>query len=544
MKKLALLLIVLMTVGVFAGCAPAEPQTQPEPQPSEETQEPAQPTEEAANFDVADGVYYAQEAAFAGSGWKYNVTVTVADGNVVDVNWNGTNVRGGDDKKTSSESGAYGMVAYGNAQSEWHEQAHAAEQYLLDSQTTEVNYTDDQGHTDAIAGVSIHVSEFFNLVDEALANGPVAKGAYTDGYYYAELPEDDKGFTYLGQFQVVNGTIVSANLNAKSKDEEGNDTSKKEMGDDYGMVAFGGAQAEWYAQAEAVEAFILENQGFDVTLDAEGKTDAVAGASIHLNQFVELFNMTLGGGEETAMADGVYYAAEPAFGSSGWKYNVTVTVEGGKIIDANWNGTNVRGGDDKKTLSANGGYGMVAYGNAQSEWDVQAQAAEQYLLDNQTTEVNYTDDQGHTDAIAGVSIHVSEFFNLVDEALANGPVAKGAYTDGYYYAELPADDKGYTYMGQFQVVNGTIVAANYNAKGVDAEGEETSKKEMGDDYGMKAKGGAQAEWYEQAGSIEAYVIANQGLDIEVNEDGKSDAVAGATIGMTQFVELFEMALGK
>lgn len=98
MKKLALLLIVLMTVGVFAGCAPAEPETQPEPQPSEETQEPAQPTEEAANFDVADGVYYAQEAAFAGSGWKYNVTVTVADGNVVDVNWNGTNVRGGDDK--------------------------------------------------------------------------------------------------------------------------------------------------------------------------------------------------------------------------------------------------------------------------------------------------------------------------------------------------------------------------------------------------------------------------------------------------------------
>ena len=294
MKKLALLLIVLMTVTAFAGCAPAEPEPQPEPQPSEETQEPAQPAEETANFDVADGVYYAQEAAFAGSGWKYNVIVTVAGGKVVDVNWNGTNVRGGDDKKTASESGAYGMVAYGNAQAEWHEQAQAAEQYLLDNQTTEVNYTDDQGHTDAIAGVSIHVSEFFTLVDEALANGPVAQGAYTDGYFYAELPEDEKGFTYLGQFQVVNGTIVSANLNAKSKDDEGKDTSKKEMGDDYGMVAYGGAQAEWYAQAEAVEAFILANQGFDVTLDAEGKTDAVAGASIHLNQFAELFNMTLG----------------------------------------------------------------------------------------------------------------------------------------------------------------------------------------------------------------------------------------------------------
>jgi major membrane immunogen (membrane-anchored lipoprotein) len=284
MKKLTLLVIVLMTVAAFAGCAPAEPV---------EPEAPTEPVQETASFDVADGVYYAQEAGFAGSGWKTNVTLEVAGGKVVNVDWNGTNVRGGDDKKTLSANGGYGMVAYGAAQSEWDVQAEAVEQYLLDNQTTEVAYTDDEGHTDAITGVSIHVTEFFGLVDEALANGPIANGDYTDGYYYAELAEDDQGFTYLGQFQVVNGTIVGANLNAKSLNEEGKDTSKKELGDDYGMVAYGGAQAEWYAQAEAVEAFILANQGFDVTLDAEGKTDAVAGASIHLTQFVELFNEAL-----------------------------------------------------------------------------------------------------------------------------------------------------------------------------------------------------------------------------------------------------------
>jgi major membrane immunogen (membrane-anchored lipoprotein) len=533
MKKLTVLLIVLMAVTALAGCAPAAPV---------EPEAPAEPAQETASFDVADGVYYAQEAEFAGSGWKYNVTLEVADGKIVDVNWNGTNVRGGDDKKTLSANGGYGMVAYGAAQSEWDVQAEMVEQYLLDNQTTEVVYTDDEGHTDAITGVSIHVTEFFNLVDEALVNGAVAKGDYTDGYYYAELAEDDKGFTYLGQFQVVNGTIVGANLNAKFLNEEEKDSSKKELGDDYGMVANGGAQAEWYAQAEAVEAFILANQGLDIVLDAEGKTDAVAGASIHLNQFVELFNMTLGGGETAAMADGVYYAQEAAFAGSGWKYNVTLTVENEKIVDVNWNGTNVRGGDDKKTTSESGAYGMVAYGNAQSEWDVQAKAVEQYLLDNQTTEVAYTDDEGHTDAITGVSIHVTEFFGLVDEALVNGPVAKGDYTDGYYYAELAEDDKGFTYLGQFQVVNGTIVGVNFNSKGKTEDGEDTSKKELGDAYGMVAYGGAQAEWFAQAATIEAFVMDTQDLTLELDADGKTDAVAGASIGMTQFVELFNTAL--
>ncbi len=284
MKKLTLLLIVLMTVAAFAGCAPAAPA---------EPEAPAEPVQETASFDVADGVYYAQEAGFAGSGWKYNVTLEVAGGKIVDLDWNGTNVRGGDDKKTLSANGGYGMVAYGAAQSEWDVQAEAVEQYLLDTQTTEVAYTDDEGHTDAITGVSIHVTEFFNLVDEALANGAVAKGAYTDGYYYAELAEDEKGYTYLGQFQVVNGTIVGVNFNSKGKTEDGEDTSKKELGDDYNMVAFGGAQAEWYAQAEAIEAFVLDTQGLTLELNEDGKTDAIAGASIGMTQFVELFNQAL-----------------------------------------------------------------------------------------------------------------------------------------------------------------------------------------------------------------------------------------------------------
>ena len=51
----------------------------------------------------------------------------------------------------------------------WFEQAQAAEAHLLDIQDpTAIEYTSDEGHTDAISGATIHVVEFFTLAEEAL----------------------------------------------------------------------------------------------------------------------------------------------------------------------------------------------------------------------------------------------------------------------------------------------------------------------------------------------------------------------------------------
>lgn len=122
------------------------------------------------------------------------------------------------------------------------------------------------------------------------------------------------------------------------------------------------------------------------------------------------------------LEDGTYVAEEPEFGDSGWKYVVTLEVEGGKIVDAQWNGVHEDGGDDKITLSSNGEYGMVEKGDASAEWHEQAALAEEYLLETQDpTEIEYTTDEGHTDAIAGASIHVKEFFDLAQQALASDP---------------------------------------------------------------------------------------------------------------------------
>ncbi len=105
--------------------------------------------------------------------------------------------------------------------------------------------------------------------------------------------------------------------------------------------------------------------------------------------------------EETAemmYEDGVYFARDE-IGAS-WTYFVTVTVDGGRIADVYWGGTNFVPAGDKRVLSENQAYGMVAYGGAASYWYEQAEAAEAWLLDDRDSAAFgelYSDEAGHSD---------------------------------------------------------------------------------------------------------------------------------------------------
>ncbi len=300
-KLLALGLSTVVAVSMLAGCssAPAEAPAE-EPAQTEQTEAPAEeteaPAEEAGQYE--DGKYFAMEENFSKSGWKYAAILEVENGKIVSADWNGVSVDAGMNKDEVSAAGLYPMVENGGAQAPWHEQAEKAEAYLLETQDpTAINYIDDEGHTDAISGVSIHVVEFFKLAEQALAEGPKEMGPYKNGAYHAE------------------------------------------------------------------EADFSE--------------------------------------------------------TSGWKYTVDVTVMFGNIEAVSWNGIHKDGGDKKKVVSESGAYGMVEKGGAQAEWHEQAAKAEAYLLETQDpTAINYVDEEGHTDAISGVSIHVVEFFKLAEEALS------------------------------------------------------------------------------------------------------------------------------
>ncbi|MBI9100982.1 MAG: hypothetical protein JEY99_01100 [Spirochaetales bacterium] len=376
-----------------------------------------------------DGIYFAQEAEFAGNGWKYVATIEVKDGKIVKADWNGANINGGEDKKSVSAGGRYNMVAFGGAQAEWHVQAGAAEAFLLEKQDpAAISYKDDEGHTDDISGVSIHVIEFFKLAEEALAAGPVGRGPFKDGHFHAEETSfsESNGWRYCVDLTVINGFIVSANWNGGNVGG-GVDKKTSSASGAYGMVAYSEATKEWHEQAMAAEAFLLEKQ--DPTAisykDDAGHTDDIAGVSIHVIEFFKLAEEALAAGPVSSgpYANGTYHAEEPAFNErTGWKSTVDMTVIDGNIFAVNWSAVNAEG-LDKKTASKEGAYGMVANGGAQAEWHVQAMATEAYLLKTQDpTKISYKDEDGHTDDIAGVSVHVSDFYTLVEAALAAGPV--------------------------------------------------------------------------------------------------------------------------
>lgn len=234
-------------------------------------------------------------------------------------------------------------------------------------------------------------------------------------------------------------------------------------------------------------------------------------------------------------ADGVYFAQEKEFPKSGWKYNVTLVVKRGKIKEVTWNGSNISGGVTKVELSKSGGYGMEAKGGAIAPWWKQAQAVEKMLVKKQDINaITLSDADGHTDAVSGATIKVAPFVSLVKEALANGPVGYGPYKDGTYHAEQNAFDHGYKYFVDVTVTSGYIVSVSWDALS-ESGGKNKAQASMDGEYGMVAKGGAMAPWFEQEDAVAAEVIMSQ----DVNQP---DAISGATIGLDPFYALLKEAL--
>jgi len=82
---------------------------------------------------------------------------------------------------------------------------------------------------------------------------------------------------------------------------------------------------------------------------------------------------------------GFYFAQETAYQSSGWKEQVVLQVQGGKIVAANWNGISTSAVLDKKSESAAGRYGMIKASKLGKEWHEQAAVVEKYLVSTQDT---------------------------------------------------------------------------------------------------------------------------------------------------------------
>ncbi|MEO3945959.1 FMN-binding protein [Gorillibacterium sp. CAU 1737] len=299
MKKTAAIVLTLsLTAALAAGCGSKESSESPSPSASVAPTTAASTAPSAstapAQGTYADGVYYAQGDDFdAKTGWKEVVGLKVESGKIVSVNWTAINKDGGIDKKEYSVEGKYGMKA-GGASSEWHEQAAKAEAYLLEKQDPAAITFNDEGKTDAISGVSVHVNGLATLAKKALDAGAVEAGPYKDGTYKAEAADFDasSGWKDNVTLTVLNGKILAVQWNGTHKDG-GTDKVTRSKSGEYGMKK-GGASSEWHEQTAKAEAFVLEKQDpAAITVNGEGKTDAVSGVSIHVGAFVELAKKAL-----------------------------------------------------------------------------------------------------------------------------------------------------------------------------------------------------------------------------------------------------------
>lgn len=328
-KSLVIVLALLMAVtAVFAGCGNTN---------TEETTV----TPEASVLKFGSGVYVSAPTVTDatedkdGSG-KIDVTaaaVTVdADGKIVacalDTASNTVNFTAdgkavaAEEFKTKYEAGNdYNMVAYGGAAKEWFEQADAFETLVAGKTLDEVKALvaeGDKGTEEVInAGCTIMIAEFVAAIEKAYnaatesavtAEATLKVTAATE-QTCTDATEDKDGSNK------VSTTVFAAAVDAEGKvvaaasdcvevsftfttegvatlDTTKEVASKKEQGENYGMVAYGGAEKEWFEQAAAFDAACIgktakEIAGF-VGEDGKGVEDIqTAGCTIFVTGFVK-----------------------------------------------------------------------------------------------------------------------------------------------------------------------------------------------------------------------------------------------------------------
>ncbi len=231
--------------------------------------------------------------------------------------------------------------------------------------------------------------------------------------------------------------------------------TKNELGDKYGMVAWGGAIAEWDEQAAALARFAigksvkqLREGAIDETGKAPAGSDLASEATIYLGGYVSAIESAVSkathlgakGGDSlrlaatTAIGDSKSASADKA-GTAQLDVTATaLTVKDGTItscaidavqakvnIDASGAITSDLTAAVKTKNELGSAYGMVAWGGAIAEWDAQAASFAAYVTGKTADEVkgiavNETTVPTETDLVSSVTIAIGGFKQLIAKA--------------------------------------------------------------------------------------------------------------------------------
>jgi major membrane immunogen (membrane-anchored lipoprotein) len=232
-----------------------------------------------------------------------------------------------------------------------------------------------------------------------------------DGIYFAQESEYAKETGWKDQVVVTvkGGKIAAVLWNGVSNTGVADKLSVVPAG--YDMVKYGKAKADWNVQAKAVQDYIVKNQSTKVALKADGTTDAISGASIHVKGALDLVDKALASSpvkKGIYAKDGWYFAQQPAFDKdTNWKDSVLITVVNGSVVDVIWNGTYKDNTKKSKLVEDLAGkYGMEKAAK-KGAWNVQAKAVQDAIIKVQDPAKIALKADTSTDAISGASLHAT-----------------------------------------------------------------------------------------------------------------------------------------
>lgn len=202
----------------------------------------------------------------------------------------------------------YGMYLSpwgGSKLAEWDDQVKAFEEYVIGKTHEEVNAIalKDGGKPEdetLTAGCTIAITDFIVAIDNAFKSGhmvglqtrsdftlgvSVIANVTHKGTNTASYTADFSAVAIAGD-EVLAAVIDSNEVTCTVADGEfgkiTNKGTKLEQGDNYGMVSYGNAIAEWYDQAQA---FADSAVGVNVSNLASLKTEGIAGCTVYVGGY-------------------------------------------------------------------------------------------------------------------------------------------------------------------------------------------------------------------------------------------------------------------
>ena len=224
--------------------------------------------------------------------------------------------------KTKYELGEnYGMKAYGGAKKEWFEQVDAFTALIVGKTTDEIKALvagENKGTDEVInAGCTIMINEFVNAVVKAIENAKESEATADDtlklGIVSSQSGAKDatadaagaNGFETSIAASVVNADkkvvanvidsvsfTVAFDANGATETKTAAIDSKRQLGENYGMKAYGGAKLEWFEQADALSTVCAGKTASEISAleaaEGKGTTDVInAGCTIAISDMVK-----------------------------------------------------------------------------------------------------------------------------------------------------------------------------------------------------------------------------------------------------------------